>query len=148
MVLLLLLHFLEEEWETQGLALSVHVGFLHEFEGFLGEDCGQLCDISIAAPVSVVYAILVLHVVVFLGGDDSEVRVGVLVDAEGHLGLEETAEVVRVLHVLLDNALLHLADVLLLDDAHQVGESAVDGILFEAVTLLDTFSHEALAALF
>jgi len=144
---LLLLHFLKLQGQAELLAISVHVALLHELERLLGEDGGELGDVTVAAPVSVVDAVFELHVTVLLAGDDTEVRVGVLVNADWRLQGLELGKVSRDLHLLHNQALLHLADVFLLNDAHQVGECAVDSVLLEAIALLDALAHEALTTL-
>ena len=144
---LLLLHLLELERQAELLAVGIHVALFHEFKRFLGENGGEFSDISITAPVSVINAVFELHIAILLASHDAKVRISVLVDANRHLHLKEFGEVGRVLHLLHDKAFLHLADVFLLDNAHQVRKRAVDSVLLEAVTLLDAFAHKALTAL-
>ena len=95
----------------------------------------------------VIDPVLVLHVGVLLVGNHTEVRISVLVHSDRHFGGDILREVGRILHILEDKALLHLTDVFFLDDSHEVGECAVDGVLFESVTLLDALAHEAFTTL-
>ena len=144
---LLLRHIWQLQWQPHSITLRVHIALLHELKRLLTEDRGEIGDVGVTAPVSVENARLVLHVTVLFAGDYAKVRIGVLVQADGDLTGDVLAEISRVVHVLHYDALLHLADVLLLNDAHQIRKSAIDGVLFESVALLDAFSHEAFAAL-
>lgn len=93
------------------------------------------------------YSLLVLRVAILLAGDHTKVWVSVPVDANWYLHSHKLSKVFGVLHIFEDQALLHLADVLLLDDSHEARESAVNGVLLESVTLLNALAHKAFTTL-
>jgi hypothetical protein len=111
------------------------------------ENTGHGAHIFVRTPMFVEDIILFLVEGILRAADNTEVRESALVYPDWHFFLEEDLMVHRVLHLLDDDTLFHLADVLLLDDAHQVVESAVDEVWVEIVALLHAHGHESLAAL-
>ena len=60
----------------------------------------------------------------------------------------ELGKVSWVLHLFKDDALLHLADVLLLDNAHELGKDLIHEVGVELVVVSHGLGAEVFAALF
>jgi len=90
--------------------------------------------------------VLVVRELVFGAADDTKVGRGLLVQADGHLKLDEFVVGGGVLHLLHNDALLHLADVLLLDNAHQRLELLEQEVRLDRTVLGLALVEERLAA--
>ena len=91
--------------------------------------------------------ILVVGELVLGATNNAKVRGGFLSEADGHLKFCKLVVVGRVLHLLEHDALLHLADVFLLNYAHERCKLLQYKVRIEIAVLTHAFGQEALTSL-
>ena len=91
--------------------------------------------------------ILVVSELVLGATNDAKVRRGLLGETNWYLKFGKLVVVSRVLHLLEHDALFHLADVLLLNHAHQRSKLLQNKVRIEIVVLAHALGEEALTSL-
>lgn len=91
--------------------------------------------------------ILVVGELVLGATNDAKVRCGFLGETNGYLKFGKLIVVGWVLHLLEHDALFHLADVLLLNHAHQRSKLLQNKVRIETVVLAHALGEEALTSL-
>ena len=86
-------------------------------------------------------------VVKLLTDDSAKVRSRSSSKSNRYLQLLELSMAFWFLHLLQDDALLHLSDVLFLNNTHEVLESSIDFVRIKLVTLSDTLAQEVIPPL-
>lgn len=91
--------------------------------------------------------ILVVSELVLGATNDAKVGRGLLGETNWYLKFGKLVVVSRVLHLLEHDALFHLADVLLLNHAHQRSKLLQNKVRIEIVILAHALGEEALTSL-
>jgi len=127
--------------------VGIEVPKLEEVDAFLCENLGHANEICIRAPVLLDDFIKVLREVVLGASYDTEVWSSLLREADGNLELEELLVVGSVLHLLQNDALLHLTNIFLFDYTHKVLKGVVDLVRVKLIALANAFAEEVVATL-
>jgi len=92
--------------------------------------------------------IVVVLEVILWASNNTEVRRCLLGQSDWDFHPLELLEVLWIFHLLEDDALLHLSDILLLNDSQEVLKGGVDLVRIELVALSDGLAQEVESPLF
>lgn len=94
------------------------------------------------------YFFQILTKAVLWASDNSKVGCGPPWKSNWNLKLQESRVVDGFLHLLEDNALLHLSNILFFNHSHKMLKGGVYLVRVEFITLSDTLAQEVVAAFF
>lgn len=146
-IVLGLLHIFPSLGQFQSGQVSLHVSILEEFDALVGEDFGHGVHILIRAPVIAHNFIIELVVVVLRAVNNTRVRSSSLAETKRNLKLLIFFVALRVLHILKNDAFLHLTDVFFLDNTDQRFETIYNLGRLDRIFLTDTLGQEILVSL-
>ena len=91
--------------------------------------------------------VLIVAELVFRATDHAEIRGCLFSESDRNLVFNKHRVGRRVLHLFKHDALLHLADILLLYHSHQLSELFINKFGTELMVFGETFVHKSIAAL-
>jgi len=147
MTVLFRLQLLQLVREFKDLLVGIQVSLILILNAFFGKDASNALHVFIGAPVDVQNFILVVAELVLRAAYYAKVGGSLFAKSNWDLVLDEHLVSTWVLHLLEHDTLLHLPDVLFLNNPHQLCELLINKLWAELVVFCEALVHERVTAL-